>query len=900
MEKYKYKFSIVITVRNIESFLDEAVGSLLKQTIGFDKNVQLILVDETSTDQSGFICDNYAKKYPSNILVIHRENKEISSAYNRGISFIEGKYVNFLCGEDRLTADTLKEVFQFFENHYDETDMATVPVTYFGERQGEHVLNYKFQTGSRIIDLQQDYDCIQFFLSSAFIKQQDAKQIRFSQPIHFAEDPVECLKILMKKATLGVVAEGEYQYRVCDRERMSAIQESSTAKEWYIDYLDLFSQRALDHAKNIYGRVPKFIQFSVMHGLQWRFKTKVKTLKAVLSDCESVEFKNKLFSIVSAIDSEIILKQKNISADFKCFLLAKKYGEDPCYRLNDRKNDFEIYVNTSPVKNESRVRAEFSFLRMTGKDMIVEGVVYFLVKPDLAKTQIFLKANDDLVICRQYRVFVKDILCLDEIAMFAVGFTGVIPDFKQYPSLKIRVCTLHNGVQVERKKIKYGKFFPVAGTVRFAYAYRNGHVLSVAGNTVLCKRTGLKQHIKQEYLFLKELKHINTEESNNAILARCLFHFAGFFKKRKLWLLSDRINKADDNGEALFKYLNEKRIPENLYFVIRKDSPDYHSLKKYGNVLKHFSFKHKLYHLLADATISASGDAYVTNPYGKASVYYQDILTQQKRVFLQHGIIKDDLSGWLNRYNKNFDVFVTSAKPEYNSVLSYPYCYDKSVVKLTGLPRYDRLYDKKKKLITIMPTWREGLSDQTKLKDYSKDGLRRYNAAFKETEYFLFYNSLINNKLLLYESLKYGYTIQFMPHPNLICYIEWFTKNSNVQFCSIETKYRDIFAESALIITDYSSVAFDFAYLRKPVIYCQFDKKEIYKEHFYKQGYFDYERDGFGEVEYNLEDTINRIIEYMQNGCQLKKRFKRRIDNFFAFNDQNNCQRVYEAIKVLK
>ncbi len=95
-------------------------------------------------------------------------------------------------------------------------------------------------------------------------------------------------------------------------------------------------------------------------------------------------------------------------------------------------------------------------------------------------------------------------------------------------------------------------------------------------------------------------------------------------------------------------------------------------------------------------------------------------------------------------------------------------------------------------------------------------------------------------------------------------------------------------------MTDYSSVSFDFAYLRKPVIYARFDA------YHYTEGYYDDERDGFGEVEYDLESTVDRIIEYMHNGCQLKPMYRERIDKFFAFNDKNNCQRVYEKIRELE
>jgi hypothetical protein len=199
-----------------------------------------------------------------------------------------------------------------------------------------------------------------------------------------------------------------------------------------------------------------------------------------------------------------------------------------------------------------------------------------------------------------------------------------------------------------------------------------------------------------------------------------------------------------------------------------------------------------------------------------------------------------------------------------------------------------------------MPTWREWLTDKIRISEYKKDGVFRYDEEFlKKSTYFVFYNALINDEKLLKTVKSFGYIIRFMPHIHVIGYIDNFHKNENVEFCSIKTKYREIFAESALIVTDYSSVAFDFAYLRKPVVYCQFDKEEFYSRHTLTQGYFDYERDGFGEVTYNLRDAVNCIIEYIKNDCKLKPKYRERIDAFYTYSDKNNCERVYQEIKKL-
>lgn len=192
-----------------------------------------------------------------------------------------------------------------------------------------------------------------------------------------------------------------------------------------------------------------------------------------------------------------------------------------------------------------------------------------------------------------------------------------------------------------------------------------------------------------------------------------------------------------------------------------------------------------------------------------------------------------------------------------------------------------------------MPTWRKYLLSRF---DREND-IWLLKPDVESSEYVQFFSSLLNDPKLLNAAKKYGYRIKFLPHPNFQTHLDLFKPNNDVDFLGLETQYRDIYAKSNLVITDYSSAVFDFAYLRKPVLYTQFDAEHFFAgDHSYAKGYFDYERDGFGEVEYTLEGTVDRIIEYMENGCKLKDKYLQRIDNFFAFDDQNNCERVYQKI----
>lgn len=186
-----------------------------------------------------------------------------------------------------------------------------------------------------------------------------------------------------------------------------------------------------------------------------------------------------------------------------------------------------------------------------------------------------------------------------------------------------------------------------------------------------------------------------------------------------------------------------------------------------------------------------------------------------------------------------------------------------------------------------MPTWRRNIFGLY----HAENSMYDLKPGFKDSEYCQFFHRLFTSERLRRSMKNHGYTIEFVPHPVFFPYIEHFNIPDDVKVYNEQVTYRDVLAKSSLLITDYSSVAFDFSYLRKPIIYSQFSPLEHYKK-----GYFDYERDGFGEVEYTLEDTVDRIIEYMENGCRLKDKYRQRIDKFFAFNDKNNCQRVYEKI----
>lgn len=222
-----------MAVYNVEPFIREAIDSVIAQDIGF-QNIQLILVNDGSKDASGTICDEYAAKYPGNILVIHKENGGVSSARNAGLDCVSGEYVNFMDPDDKLKKNALSAAYRLFRESGDQTDVVCFPVHFFEARVGEHHLNYKFQQGTRVIDLQTEWDNPLVSSSAAMVRTASIGTLRFDTQLKVGEDLHLMQKILLKKNTLGVVQNTAYLYRIRSSGQDSALQRSQNNADRYL------------------------------------------------------------------------------------------------------------------------------------------------------------------------------------------------------------------------------------------------------------------------------------------------------------------------------------------------------------------------------------------------------------------------------------------------------------------------------------------------------------------------------------------------------------------------------------------------------------------------------------------------------------------------------------------
>lgn len=886
MKKYSYDFSVVMSVYNMKKYMRESIDSVIHQTIGFEK-IQLILVDDGSSDGSSGICDEYKAKYPESIDVIHKPNGGLSSARNTGLTHVRGKYVTYTDPDDILSKDAFQKVFSFMEQH-EEADICCIPMLLFGDQEGHHLLNYKFDEGSRVIDLSKNENAYFVLLHacSSFYREEIARKMSFDTVIYTAEDAKENLKLLLENPLLGVVSDTAYHYR---RHGNSIVAGSQRNKKWYTTYLIRFPRWIFDYARERKGHIPKYIQYAVMYDLQW--KVQQSHIDAnVLTEDEKKEYVDLLIDTISQIDDDVISNQKNLETERKLYLLYKKNGNLPPF-CSEKKGNTGL---KNSVAYDDLI-TKICFMRFEDDYLICEGSQAALhFGPEL--TKLYILVNSKIRIEAE-RVKFESVLYVTDVPIAnRVYFCAKIPlkVIRKMHRAKISFMTEYGKARVLHNTVMFERYSPISNFVDKSWFRCGSYTLKPLQNgfRILYQKSWAHlSDIMNEARFLKQLSTFPYKGAKKAVILRTVYHVLHPILPKDIWLITDKADRADDNGEAFFRYLVGLGKKANCHpiFAVGKTTPDYKRIKKIGRVVPYMSWRYKMLHLLAEHTVSAYSHDEISTPFHEYSFYYGDILQHNHIIFLQHGIIKDDISKGYHRFHKNFAMFVTSVDKEHDSVLYGNYAYNERQVALTGLPRYDLLYSNTKNYITIMPTWVRSLCGNYNAKDSSWELL----PGFEQSDYYNFYTDLLNNDKLLSTAESKGYKVRFLIHPVFHRYVDRFHFDKRVEVLHSDVCYRDVFAESALITTDYSSAVFDFAYLKKPIIYTQFE------DNHYEVGYFDYERDGLGEVEHTVDGSVDRIIEYMENGCQLKEKYEKRIDDFFHFHDKRNCERVYRHIKSL-
>lgn len=353
---------------------------------------------------------------------------------------------------------------------------------------------------------------------------------------------------------------------------------------------------------------------------------------------------------------------------------------------------------------------------------------------------------------------------------------------------------------------------------------------------------------------------------------------------------------AQDNAYALFTWIQEN-VPDNdVYYVINRNSRQINKLVDY---LDHVIYTGTPYYfkMITNARLLASSDSplhLVGNVNRRnASPFYKDVIMKKKFIMLQHGVtaMKSHHSNkpWMAK-SAMINYFVVTNRLEQKIVHDYM-GYDYSQLPILGFSRWDlfettsaaeKAFEGK---IIYVPTWRQWLNKAT-------------DEEFVQSDYYHKINDLLTDERLLRILSENNTELNVYLHP----FMQRLTHNlmshdDHIKILSSDDYDLGVLLRGAsLIISDYSSVVWDFAIQRKPVVFYQFDQERYLNK---VGAMVDLNNLPIGRTNKDVESAVDDIAHYVSNGFEMDGGFKRQVESIFGTKKQNYSEDIYKFLNSI-
>jgi len=846
------RFALVSAVYNVADYLPDFIEAIEAQTFDL-KQVEVIMVDDGSKDRSLVILSEWRDRRPELVTVIHQDNGGQGSARNNGMTHATSEWITFADPDDFLDVDYLATVDRLISETPNASMVATNRILFYEDQRGKsdtHPLRWMFKPDNQVTDISQSPGHFFGSAPAAFFRRAKLESfgLTFDERVRpNFEDGAFCCEYLFRVDPVIIFAKDARYYYRKRATGASSLQQSTRDVRRYLDVPRYGYLRVLQDAKELLGHVPEWLQNFVLYELSFYFSAEQRASGSATAAVGAVadEFLDLLSQIWRFLDPDVIaaFNQVRVPPQTRDFWMHGFEGRDwhsPV--LIDR-------FDTSQGLVRTRIRylgtePEFTYY--------ADGV---RIDPAFAKTHVFELFGRALVrekiawvpIQASMRVAVDGQTC-------AIEFDDTQPDRREVTRGQIKTAMSED----VWSRLSERPLMTLDPRAKF-WAPRGGSL-----PWMLAK---LGRH-----------RHATT------------------------WMIMDRTFAADDNGERLFEYLVEKRSDINAYFCVEGGTPTYRRLKHgpYGKrVIAYGGARWRRLMMQCTHMISSHCSPEQMNPVALRRLRSPD----WRFVFLQHGVIKDDLSRWLN--TKDIALFVTSTQGEYDSIAGDgPYVFTGKETKLTGLPRFDRLHRlgeavpvEERNILMLAPTWREWLT----MPMLFGEQRRELMDGFMQSDFMRQWQRLLASPRLAELAADYNMRLVFLPHPNLRDLVHEIELPPQIEIHSIESEdVQQLFARTGLLVTDYSSMAFNSGFLGRGCVYFQFDEDRFNSgEHTARAGYFDYRRDGFGPVATDLEGALDAIEGALAFAPGAAPEYSARMNKTFTLRDDKACERLVAEIERL-
>jgi glycosyltransferase involved in cell wall biosynthesis/CDP-glycerol glycerophosphotransferase (TagB/SpsB family) len=889
---------LVVPTYNVARYLPEFFEGLEAQAKALD-GVEVVFVNDGSTDESGTLIQDWIARSGSGARLISQENGGLSAARNAGLAAASGEWVNFPDPDDVLTAKYLANVRKFLRSKPGQkVNLAASNLVYLYEPGGQladtHPLKFKFTKHHRVVDLERHPAYIHLHANTGFYRRGLLEEfgLRFDERIrpNFEDAHLTALYLAhFDRPRIGMVEDAVYLYR--RRGDGSSLVQASWTNEQKYDAVPRFGWLdMLRRTKEERGAIPRWMQNLILYDLSFYFQIDHRTNSPMpgLSAACKEGFLTLVEEVLGYIDPEMIegFSVNPVSVEIKQALLIglKRLGTTPTEGFVDLLDEHQQLARVRYFFAGARPEEEFRSrgFPVEPEHGKVRAIRYF-ERALMYERTAWLPATSTVELNLNGRPLPLRV-GMPELNRYTIGPRAMWVRLAEKPPPSRARAT---GAATA---IRHWSGEPAAGA---------GAVSGEIGAAGSSRGLDLAGRLIHRFPRLPADKRTQLDDLLTRGISGSPY---GKTRYRDAWLLLDRDTGAQDNAEHLYRYLRAEQPQVNAWFVLSPDSPDWPRLEAEGvRLIAHGSREHAAALLHCRHVISSQIDHYVTNPlderrFGPRTWQY---------TFLQHGVTKDDLSNWINY--KPISLMITATPDEQQSIVGdgTPYRYTSKEVKLTGFPRHDRLWTLASNapqpddpLLLVMPTWRRELLFEAANR---KGNQRELREDFWNSQYAKSWTAILESKLIQKAAEEHGWRVAFVPHPNMQGYVDRWQAPPHVSLYRFDqVDIQQILARGAAMVTDYSSLAFEMAYIERPVVYFQFDQREFFNGmHAYRKGTWSYEDQGFGPVTVHLDDAVDAITDVIARDGSADPVYAARMRDTFPFRDGKCAERTYRAVLAL-
>jgi glycosyltransferase involved in cell wall biosynthesis/CDP-glycerol glycerophosphotransferase (TagB/SpsB family) len=932
---FEYKVAVIITSYNIENYIGESINSVLGQTLS---DVQVIVVDDGSTDKTQSIIEELGKDKLNIKYKFIQNTGSPSQPRNEGMQMADAEYIMFLDGDDYLALDACENLYKKAIGEKSDITIGKM-ISFTGNKFfPSSSVNLRFKeryelvkgiVGSKELSIFRD-PILYLFPSSCskLFKSELLNGSTFDKNIKYGEDLLFSMECFLNSKKTIITDDIVYYYRgKQDGHTVSTTQERSIKNlndlnqvthrlhQLFSNKERFFSNKKVFDKKLDYYRMLEANQHIgqlMSYPKEERFNAAKLIKETLLKDVIDKQ-KIQIFSIINYLKLSLVLDEKYDELLTLCNLLEKvtmydHMGEYPfkIVKMNDgvywifnhKKNAVRInithHVTTNKLVNHL-VDIDFK-----NNEMVIEGIAYInnipITNRGDIRHEIILRNRESKLEYKYKPLFLENNKYSTSIYKYGMGGYKIKVGFKEQLPLGVYDAFIKSTFHGVEKEIPLGgmnnKFIYKAKNYFTSNNKEHFEISPIVKNrnrfTIFYKKLDnsfeyikrrLKSNIRQKQFSLKQIKnnkYLSKDRKIKLAFSTLSEDIASyFFRNKEIWLVGEKLGKsANDTGYWFFKYCRENIPDKNVYYVIDKNSPDYSRVREFGNIINYYSVKHILYSMFAKYVFSSDN----VNILLPSNIKH---LRRANRVFIQHGIILPGRVENVYHSNKDINDFILSSSDFEKNILMNHFGYNDHEILNVGLPRFDTLRNNiKEKRIMLTFTWRKDIQDISQL---------------KESTYFKSIKSLINNERLINLLQNNNIKLDICLHPRTCELLgdagfklligDNQTKNIEIHdFNNIDV--RVLIERSFLLLTDYSSISFDYVYLNKPVINYLFQNNTPISEENIADTL-----PGF--VVFDEEQVITSLEDVILNKKVLKKVKK---EKYIKYHDGQNCNRLVNYI----